>query len=120
MRGEKSDIERIESWFEVMDEMLIKIADLLREQNRILETKKPKQEPRTRFTPPNVDEVSDYVKELKGSIDPNGFIDYYQARGWKLNNGTPVKDWKACVRTWERNGFSKGPKKEESNTGAVL
>lgn len=122
MRSEQTDIERIESYLEMIDQSLILIVGLLKEQNKLIEAsqKKPKQEPRSKFTPPTIDQVSDYVKELDGTIDPNSFIDYYQARGWKLNNGTAVKDWKACVRTWERNGFNKGPKKEESNTGAVL
>lgn len=52
---------------------------------------------RTRFTPPTYDEVSAYCKERNNGIDPNRFIDWYQARGWKN-----IKDWKACVRTWEK------------------
>ena len=53
-----------------------------------------------RFTPPTLDEVADYVKEIGADIDPQYFIDYYGTRGWKLKGGQSVKDWKACVRTW--------------------
>ncbi|MBQ6670217.1 MAG: hypothetical protein IJM80_01140, partial [Firmicutes bacterium] len=36
------------------------------------------------------------------SIDPERFIDYYDANGWKVGRN-PMKDWKAAVRTWVRN-----------------
>ncbi len=54
------------------------------------------------FAPPDVSEVEAYCSERKNGIDPAAFIDYYAARGWKLNGGQPMKDWKAAVRTWER------------------
>ena len=53
------------------------------------------------FTPPTHQEVTNYCIERKNGIDPQSFIDYYQARGWKFKNGQPVTDWEACVRTWE-------------------
>ena len=89
----------------------------------LTKTKKEKAELRSqpsRFKPPTVLEVTDYIKEVKAGIDANGFIDYYTARGWKLTGGDPVKDWKACVRTWSRNGFSKKPVQDNDRTGAVL
>ena len=53
------------------------------------------------FIPPTIEEVIFYCQERKNSIDPHTFIDFYQARGWKFKTGQPVKDWKACIRTWE-------------------
>ena len=58
--------------------------------------------PQKRFTPPTVDEVAEYCKELNYKIDPQYFIDYYVARGWELKPGQKVKDWKACIRTWKK------------------
>lgn len=55
-----------------------------------------------RFSPPAIDEISNYCQERKNNIDPEKFMDYYQARGWKLSGGTAMKDWQATVRTWER------------------
>ena len=66
--------------------------------------------PRSRFTPPTVEEVRQYCTERGNNIDPEHFVDYYTTRGWCLNNGKKVSDWKACVRTWEHNGFSNGRK----------
>lgn len=54
-----------------------------------------------RFAPPSVTEVADYVAEKGYHIDPEAFVDFYQAKGWKVGNQS-MKDWKAAVRTWEK------------------
>ena len=54
-----------------------------------------------RFSPPTVDEVRVYCQERKNGIDAEYFVNYYATRGWELKPGQKVKDWKACVRTWE-------------------
>lgn len=56
---------------------------------------------RPRFVPPTLDEVREYCRERKNNIDPERFITYYQANGWKVGRN-PMKDWKAAVQTWER------------------
>lgn len=57
----------------------------------------------SRFEPPTVEEVREYI-ELKGySMDPEDFHDYYSASGWTLSNGRKMKDWKAAVNRWNRN-----------------
>ena len=55
------------------------------------------------FTPPTIEEVQEYCDERMNNIDAQHFHDYYAARGWKLKDGQKMQDWKACVRTWERN-----------------
>jgi len=55
-----------------------------------------------RFTPPTLTEVEQYCKERHNNVDAQRFIDYYTANGWVQGRGKPIKDWKACVRTWER------------------
>ena len=56
------------------------------------------------FAPPTVSEVREYCQERGNTVDPERFVDYYQAQGWKLANGRAMKDWKAAVRsTWEKN-----------------
>lgn len=56
-----------------------------------------------RFCPPTLDEIKIYCEERHNNIDAERFFDYYSANGWVQGKGTPIKDWKACVRTWERN-----------------
>lgn len=55
-----------------------------------------------KFTPPTYEEVKAYCDERKNGIDPQHFIDYYQARGWVLSNGKKMVDFKAAIRTWEQ------------------
>ena len=56
----------------------------------------------TRFVPPTVPEVQAYCLERKNNVNAEQFVDFYTSKGWKVGNN-PMKDWKACVRTWERN-----------------
>lgn len=58
-------------------------------------------EKRERFSPPSVDEVAAYCKERGNSVNAQTFVDFYAAKGWKVGQN-PMKDWKACVRTWEQ------------------
>lgn len=55
-----------------------------------------------RFRAPSYDEVKTYCNERQNNIDAQAFIDYYTSNGWKVGKN-PMKDWKAAVRTWERN-----------------
>lgn len=64
--------------------------------------------PRSRFIPPSVDDVRVYCIERKNSVDPQTFVDFYSANGWKQGRGKPIVDWKAAVRTWERREGQKG------------
>ena len=54
-----------------------------------------------RFTPPTLEEVKAYCAERGNSVDPERFIDFYTSKGWYVGKNK-MKDWKACVRTWER------------------
>ena len=56
---------------------------------------------RKTFSPPSIEEVREYCKERGNGIDAEGFIDAYTAKGWLIGK-TPMKDWKAAVRTWEK------------------
>lgn len=68
-----------------------------------------------RFTPPTVAEVSAYCRERNNSIDAQQFVDHYESNGW-FRGKTKIKDWKACVRTWEQNRSS-GQLEQEVRAG---
>jgi len=54
----------------------------------------------SRFTPPSVKEVEEYCASRKNNISAQTFVDFYAAKGWMVGN-SKMKDWQACVRTWE-------------------
>lgn len=53
-----------------------------------------------RFAPPSIEEVSNYCKERKNGISAEGFVNYYESKGWVVGK-TKMKNWRAAVRTWE-------------------
>ena len=55
---------------------------------------------------PTLEDVKAYCQERGNRVDPERFIDYYTANGWKVGKN-PMKDWKAAVRTWERQDTQK-------------
>lgn len=69
------------------------------------EERESKEKPLKRFSPPSVEEVKAYCTERNNGVDAQTFVDFYAAKGWKVGN-TPMKDWKACVRTWEQRDNS--------------
>lgn len=74
------------------------------EQNRVID--KPA---RTTFSPPSSEEVKAYCNERGNGINSEHFIDYYATRGWMAGKAK-MKDWKAAVRTWEKNEKKDGRK----------
>lgn len=64
------------------------------------------------FVPPTLDQVTAYVEERGGKIDPERFINYYTMTGWKVSGGRgKMKDWKAAVRNWEKMEEERNQKK---------
>lgn len=57
--------------------------------------------PEKRFVKPTADEVRAYCAERGNHVDAQAFVDFYEAKGWKVGS-SPMKDWKAAVRTWEK------------------
>ena len=54
-----------------------------------------------KFIKPSIEDIKTYCEERNNNIDANAFYDFYESKGWKVGN-QKMKDWKACVRTWEK------------------
>lgn len=54
------------------------------------------------FMQPTLEDVATYCAERNNSVDPQRFLDFYSSKGWMVGRNK-MKDWKAAVRTWERN-----------------
>ena len=56
----------------------------------------------TRFVRPTPQEVEDYARTIDyPTLDGEQFCDHYASKGYMIGK-SPMKDWKACVRTWKR------------------
>ena len=56
------------------------------------------------FKPPTLEEVTAYKAEINSPVDPQDFVDFYAAKGWKVGKDS-MKDWKAAFRraaNWDR------------------
>lgn len=63
-----------------------------------------------RFTHPTVDEVAAYCRDRQNNVDPQTFVDFYEAKGWMIGK-SKMKDWKAAVRTWEKRDGNSQPER---------
>lgn len=70
----------------------------------------------TRFVPPSLIDVQEYIQKNNYSVDALTFIDFYTSKGWMVGSNK-MKDWKAAVRTWQRKQKSSG---NSSDIGVVL
>ena len=72
-----------------------------------------------KFKKPSLDEIRDYCLSRSNSVDPEQFYNFYESKGWMVGK-TPMKDWKASVRTWEKREKDAPKKKGSSRKESVL
>ena len=61
-----------------------------------------------RFVPPTPEEVNAYCQKRHNGIDGEEFVNFYACKGWMVGK-SPMKDWKAAVRTWEQRNRTATP-----------
>ena len=59
-----------------------------------------------RFKKPTINDINDYCKQRNNTIDAETFFDFYESKNWMVGRNK-MKDWKACVRTWEKRQTNK-------------
>jgi hypothetical protein len=84
------------------------------EQPTLQPADQPAEQPLTRskerkkFIAPTQKQVDDYCKERNRGVDSTRWFNYYTANGWMVGKNK-MKDWKAAVRTWEKDEAPKKP-----------
>ena len=73
------------------------LPDTVQDKDKVKDKVKDK-----RFVKPKVVDIAEYCLERKNYIDAQKFYDYYSSNGWRVGKNA-MKDWKAAVRTWEKN-----------------
>jgi len=59
------------------------------------------------FSPPSPEEVTAYAAEIGYPLDGQAWCDSYAQKGWLVGKAK-MKDWRAAVRNWKRNGWRPG------------
>lgn len=65
-----------------------------------------------RFQRPSLDDIRAYCSSRGNDVDPEQFYDFYESKGWMVGK-TPMKDWHAAIRTWEKREKEVAPRKRE-------
>ena len=73
---------------------------------------------RKRFEKPTLSQITQYCLERNNNVNAEQFYDYYESNGWKVGKNS-MKDWKATIRTWERNNFNRKPVNKNSKEDAI-
>lgn len=69
--------------------------------NNTLNTTSNNTKNKGRFTPPTLTEVIEQCNFSGANIDPQGFIDFYESKGWMIGKNK-MQSWQHCVSTWVR------------------
>ena len=72
-----------------------------------------------RFVKPTLSEIEQYCIERNNNVNAEQFYDHYESNGWKVGKNS-MKDWKAAVRTWEKNNYNKPAKSNKQNAIDVV
>ena len=91
------------------------VSNGVREEIRLDKIREEKNKTRGAFAPPLIDEVIAYRAEVGKGVDPQYFLDFYEARGW-MTGKNKMKDWRAAYRTtakWDQSIKNQEKEKED-------
>jgi hypothetical protein len=78
------------------------VTEALPEKRREDKSKRERVRTRTPCAVPTIEEVREYVRELKYTMDPDKFWHHFEANGWRTKTG-PLRSWKSAVVNWQKN-----------------
>lgn len=77
----------------------------MEDDERTERNRRPAHWTRERFVAPNAREVAAYAHFLgRPRFDAQRFVLYYESRGWMLQGGLAVADWRSLVKLWLARG----------------
>ena len=58
------------------------------------------------FVKPTIIDINEYCKERKNNVDADTFFNFYESKDWLIGKNK-MKNWKACIITWEKSRNNK-------------
>ena len=58
------------------------------------------------FVKPTIIDIKEYCKERKNNVDCETFFNFYESKDWLIGKNK-MKNWKACIITWEKSRNNK-------------
>jgi hypothetical protein len=71
------------------------------------------------FQKPSLDDIREYCISRSNKVDPEQFFNFYESKGWVVGK-SPMKDWRAAVRTWEKREKEIPQRKRATRQESVL
>ncbi len=92
----------------ITDNVNVNVNDNVNVNNNIKENIK-----RKNFIKPTIEEIQNYCEVRNNGINAEAFYDFYESKNWYVGKNK-MKDWEACIRTWEKRQDSKQTKMKVS------
>jgi len=97
-RGDESNLTEANEKLPQVGKNSLDVED---DDERTERNRRPAHWTRERFVAPNAREVAAYAHFLgRPRFDAQRFVLYYEARGWLLQGGLAVADWRSLVKLW--------------------
>ena len=71
------------------------------------------------FQKPSLDDIREYCISRGNQVDPEQFFNFYESKGWMVGK-SPMKDWRAAIRTWEKREKEVAPRNRERKPESVF
>lgn len=97
-RGDESNLTEANEKLPQVGKNSLDVED---DDERTERNRRPTHWTRERFVAPNAREVAAYAHFLgRPRFDAQRFVLYYESRGWLLQGGLAVADWRSLVKLW--------------------
>lgn len=87
-------------------------------KNNRTKEEKEKREKKSRFAPPSLLDVQNYISEKGYNVNAERFIAFYESNGWKVGKNS-MKSWKAAVVTWQSREKEKDSAQKEKHLSSI-
>ena len=115
----KADTKALDKAMQKHSQKQCKSIDSIYKQETSKQGTSEQSEKSKRFLPPTILEVESYCLERNNNVKAENFIDYYTSKGWFIGK-SKMKDWKAAIRTWERNDIQPKKEPEQETMPAII
>lgn len=72
-----------------------------------------------KFQKPSLEDIRAYCISRANKVDPEQFFNFYESKGWTIGK-SPMRDWRAAVRTWEKREKEIPQRKRETRRESVF
>ena len=106
-----SNKEREEELDREMDKDLTKDREVVADSLATQTPTQPSKQKCSRFVPPSLQEVKDFICEKSLQVDGESFYSFYAANGWHVGRNL-MKSWQMALQYWARKDSNKSTERQ--------